>query len=378
MPGNFIHISPKKSAHIYERFFFSLFFQIYLAECADSEFRGITINAGYVSLSAGFLLTFALGAIMDWRYLAWSGIVFPIITLVGLSFLPETPVWLIRNGHIDQAYKNLYWLRGDAKIARTELKEYLTRFDKEKQNEKESTQNAHSFADFLRPSILKPITIIFSFILLFNMTGTYLIIYYAIDILSQVDLEMGAQNVSVCLSAIRLIVTVGFCWLFMRVKRRKIYLIAGIGSTFSTLTLAAYLFNKPTLFPDKSIISSCIAGSLLIIYVATNTGFMIAPGFLIGELLPAKIRGRLAGAIYTYFGVITFFLTKFFPHSNAYIGFTGVVLVFCLASLATTALIYFMVPETKGKSLLEIEQYFQTHGWIYQADEVKSSVSSQS
>lgn len=90
-----------------------------------------------------------------------------------------------------------------------------------------------------------------------------------------------------------------------------------------------------------------------------------APGLFTGELLPAKIRGRLAGYIYTYFSVVTFVLNKFFPQLNDYIGLCGVLIVFGLASLLATALVFFMVPETKGVSLLDIERHFQTNGWIY-------------
>lgn len=331
-----------------------------MAESTDSDFRGITINVGYVSLSVGFLLTFALGAIMDWRSLAWSGVIFPTITLVGLFIIPETPLWLIRHGHIDKAYTNLLWLRGDANIARNELNENLSRLNQEKESP-ENSKSTTTMRDFLQPFVLKPIVIIFSFIMLFNLSGTYLIIYYAIDILSQVELTIKPENSSIIISIVRLIVTIGFCWLFMTVNRRTIYLIAGVGSTCSTLLLTAYLYMKP----NVSAFNVWITGCLLLVYVATNTGFMIAPGFLTGELLPAKIRGQLAGYIYTYFSIVTFVLNKFFPHSNEYIGLTGVLFVFGLASLATTALIFFMVPETKGISLIEIEKYFQSNGWMY-------------
>lgn len=115
---------------------------------------------------------------------------------------------------------------------------------------------------------------------------------------------------------------------------------------------------------------------MLLMYTATNTGFMIAPGFMTGEMLPAKIRGRLAGYIYTYFSVVTFILNRFFPNLNQHIGLTGVIFVFGLASLATTTLIYFTVPETKGKTLLQIERYFQTHGWIYKSSRMDESTAS--
>lgn len=338
-----------------------------MGECTDSSLRGVTINFGYVSLSVGFLLTFALGAAMDWRYLALCGTVFPIVTLIGLLILPESPIWLIRKNSIDKAYSNLLWLRGDSNIARNELNEHLSRINLEK-DAAQNLPNTTSWRDFIQPSALKPIVIIFSFILLFNLSGTYLIIYYAIDILSQVNLIVSPQNASVILSVVRLIVTIGFCWLLMKVNRRNIYLTAGIGSAFSTLALAACLYN-PNLLPNETM-KLWTAGSLLLIFVATNTGFMIAPGFLTAELLPNKTRGRLAGYIYTYFSIVTFILNKFFPRLNEHIGITGVILVFGLASLANTLVIYFLVPETKGKSLLEIERYFQTHGWIYKKSNI--------
>lgn len=322
----------------------------------------MTINAGYVSLSIGFLLTFALGAVMDWRYLAWCGIVFPVISLIGLFILPETPHWLIQKDRIEHAYSSLLWLRGDSNIAQNELNAHLFRINDEKKSAQISQATA-SWRDFFKPSALKPIVIIFSFILFFNLSGTYLIIYYAIDILSQVHLAIDPKNTSVVLSVVRLIVTVGFCWLFMKVKRRNIYLIAGIGSAFGSLALAACIYN-PSIFPNETI-KSWATGSLLLIYVATNTGFMIAPGFLTAELLPTKTRGRLAGCIYTYFSVVTFILNKFFPLLSEHIGIAGVLFVFGIASLATVSVIFFMVPETKGRSLLEIERYFQNHGWIY-------------
>lgn len=342
-----------------------------MAECSDSDFRGITINVGYVSLSLGFLLTFALGAVMNWRYLAWFGCLFLAIPIIGLTILPETPVWLIRNGKIDQAYKSLLWLRGDVNIARNELNENLSRLNQEK-DAAARNNNATSFRDFLQPPVLNPIAIIFGFILFFNLSGTYLIIYYAIDILSQMDLTVSPLNASVILSLVRLIVTIIFCWLVMHVKRRMIYLVAGVGSTFSTISLASYLYMRQ--YSNDGDVSTSSAATqidmwisllLLLIFVSTNTGFMIAPGMMTGELLPAKIRGRLAGYIYTYFSIVTFVLNKFFPQSNDYIGLCGVLLVFGLASLLATALIYFMVPETKGVSLLEIERHFQTNGWIY-------------
>lgn len=341
--------------------------QIQMAECADSNLRSSAMNVGYVSLSIGFLLTFALGGIMSWRSLAWTGVILPILTLVGLVFIiPESPIWLIRHDQKGKALKNLIWLRGDANIARIELNQHSARLNEEKANA-QSSPAPSLWRDFRQPYALKPIVIIFSFILLFNLSGTYLIVYYALDIVSKANLAIGTQNANVILSSVRLIVTIVFCWLFMHVRRRRIYLIAGIGSTISSFALGYFLHAGKDASGNQTIFDNWIIGSLFVIYVATNTGFIIAPGFLTGELLPARIRGRFAGYIYTFFSIVTFGLMKVFPLLFIQIGLVGVLFIFGAASLLTTALVYFMIPETKGKSLLEIEQYFQQHGWIYRS-----------
>lgn len=330
------------------------------------------MNVGYVSLSIGFLSTFALGAVMDWRLLSYNNIILPTLSLLGLLFLPETPIWLLRHNQTNKAYKKFLWLRGDENVARNELNEHLARLEQETSNAQQSIDTS-SCRDYLQPSVIKPIIIIFGFILLFNISGTYLIVYYALDIISQVNLATSAQNISVILSVVRLIVTIGFCWLFMRIQRRRIYLIAGIGSTLTTIILAIYLHQKNSI-EISNLYDRWIASVLLLIYVATNTGFMIAPGFMTGELLPAKIRGRLAGYIYTFFSVVTFILNKIFPSLNANYGAVGILFVFGVGSLATTALIYMLVPETKDKTLLEIERYFEQNGWIYKSNTNKSRI----
>lgn len=296
--------------------------------------------------------------------------VLPSLALIGLCFLPETPVWLLRHDQKTKACKTLEWLRGNEELARNELNENVVRIEQEKSsataNDVQKTSNWHQFK---RSSILKPLFIIVMFIILLNISGTYLIVYYALDIISQVGLEASKSSLSIYLSLIRLIVTIAFCFIFMRVQRRRFFLFAGIGSTLSTILLALFLQQR-TAIDIAQQYDKCIVGSLLITYVSTNTGFMIAPGFLIGELLPARVRGQLAGYIYTFFGVATFVVVKVFPSLRAEVGIVGILYVFSLASLLTVALVYFMVPETKGKSLVEIERYFQNSGWIYRPNDV--------
>lgn len=337
-----------------------------MAECADPILRSFTVNVGYVSLSIGVLLGFALGTFLHWRTIAWVCIVLPAITLFSIAFIPETPVWLVRNGNIEKALKSLTWLRGNEILATKEFGKLSTRFDDEKSLEWQQSEQAQTFWKICtEKGVYRPTIIVFLFIIFFNLSGTYLIVIYAVDIVNDLQLPLIDKSTgTVILSAIRLAVTVLFCWLFIHVQRRKIYLLAGIGSTLSTAALAFYIFGdfSKALDPATDV---CIKGALMAMYVATNTGFQITPGFMIGELLPAKVRGRVAGYLYTVFSIVIFIIAKMFPSMRNQIGIDGILVVWALASLSATMLIYFTIPETKGKSLEEIEDYFRYGGWIY-------------
>lgn len=302
---------------------------------------------------------------MTWRTVAWVNALLPLAVLVAMRKMPESPVWLIRHAQIDTAKKNLLWLRGSRTFAAKELYNISLSFEEELLIEKAKSGEEESFWEQCRAkSVYRPSIIVLLFILFFNISGTYVIVLYAVDIIAGLQLPMIENSVAtVIMSVIRLAVTVLFCWMFIHVPRRKIYLLAGLGSAVSTISLAIYMMAAPDSVPDG--VDILVKSFLMSAYVATNTGFQIAPGFLIGELLPAKVRGRIGGYIYTMFSVFVFILVKILPYVQRWIGISGILFQFGLASVATMALVYFAVPETKGKSLSEIEDYFRHGSWNY-------------
>lgn len=337
--------------------------QIYLAESSDPHLRSLSVNMGYVSLSTGMLVPFALAAFFGWQTIAMACIVLPTIILFSIAIIPETPVWLVRNGHNAKALQSLTWLRGNQVNANNELNQLTTRLEADKLREEEQKQSF--WAICAQKAVYRPTIIVFCFIILLHISGTYVIVLYAMDIVHALELPMlNTTSATILMFSVRVTVTVLFCWLFMHVPRRKIYMFAGTGSTLATTTLAIYLFGDFSKDIDETI-DVCVKGALMAIYIATNTGFQITPGFMIGELLPARVRGRVGGYLYTVFNIATFSVTNLFPSVRESIGIEGVLIVWATASLASTILIYFTVPETHGKTLHEIEDYFRDCGWIY-------------
>ena len=82
------------------------------------------------------------------------------------------------------------------------------------------------------------------------------------------------------------------------------------------------------------------------------------PGIAVGELLPVKVRGRFGGYIFAIFNIALFFMGKVFPSMLQVMGSHGAFWMFGASSLLGTLFLYLFFPETKGKTLEEIEDYF--------------------
>lgn len=133
-------------------------------------------------------------------------------------------------------------------------------------------------------------------------------------------------------------------------------LISGLGTAITTLSLAVLLINSSEDSPRVDIAPPL----LLLSYVAFNTlGFFLLPGLMIGELLPTKVRGLCGGYIFCLFNVVLFGFTKLYPILFRSIGMAGIFGLFGISASIATIVLFLMLPETKGKSLLQIEQYYQ-------------------
>lgn len=151
---------------------------------------------------------------------------------------------------------------------------------------------------------------------------------------------------------VRLGVTVFACILLLRVTRRSLVLVSGAGTAICTLALAFLLIQGPG--------TGVAPPALILGYVAFNTlGFFLLPGLMIGELLPTKVRGLCGGYIFCLFNAVLFGFTKLYPIMKTSIGMAGVFGLFGASAALATIVLFLLYPETKGKSLIQIEQYYQ-------------------
>ncbi len=261
---------------------------------------------------------------------------------------------------MNRAEKALNWLRCNDVAVKTELQELVRRCENE--NMKADT-NESIFKACAKASVLKPLMIINIFHIMMILSGTYLIVFYAVDIISEFGTEVNSMTAAVYTAITRLLFTISACFMLYHLNRRTLNILSGLGSGLSTTILAIYTYIR--LGQPKSTVDTVVPAVCILCYIAANTNFMVMPGVMIGELLPAQIRGRVAGYIFTAYNLFFFFVTKIFPYVSQRLKSHGVFMMFGVASFGASLVMYLFLPETRGKTLGEIEDYFQDKNWFW-------------
>lgn len=336
--------------------------QVLVSEVADPGLRGFLNGGSFASYCFGILLIYAFGASFRWDIVAFCGILLPVLALIALCFVPESPAWLVRRRKTEKARKALLWLRGgDMEQVNVEIAvlEARMKADVAWQSTNVSLKQQCSSAIYtlLDPAVLKPLTIINIFNALQLTSGTYVIVFYAVDLVK----DIGGDTINNYLAAvvtaiIRFFFCLVMCVLLLRTGRRTLGMFSALGTAFASLILAGYMLARK----EESFIDDYILGICLLMYVGTNTlGLLILPGLMTGELLPQRARGIGGGCNFFIFNFLVFVVTKCFPAVSNAVGVAGVFAIFGASALLMAVFIYITLPETKDRTLQEIEDYFQ-------------------
>jgi len=229
----------------------------------------------------------------------------------------------------------------------------------------------HQIQFLLSPSILKPFFIGHIFNLFQVFTGTLLIVFYAVDMISETqDKATGFDSFMIAqLTAfVRLVFTLVATWLLYWVPRRKHAMAASSVCACAALSLSCFLFIQVktghSFSPETH---TWITPTLILLFIAANAcAFLPLPSAVMSEILPAEIRGVASGYMYAVNDVMQFFLSKIYPWLKETLGMHGVFLTFGVNALLCCIFSYLFLPETQGLSLPQIEEYFRNNNlfWI--------------
>lgn len=318
---------------------------LYVAEVAPSRNRGMLVAIYQLAITIGIIVSYIINYWLhnvdnSWRWMFATGIVPSLLFFIGLFFIPESPRWLFRAGQKEKSFQILTKI-GGKDLAEIEIKEIA---DSIKGDMKSVT-----IGQLFKPNSRKVILVGFFLAVLVQISGINTIIDYGPKILMTAGI--GIKNALLNTSFIGLInclFTFIAILLIDKTGRRLLYLIGSMGMTLTLIMLACSFYFKL----DNMITLVCIL--LFCAFFASCIG----PVFwtLVAEIYPNKIRGSAVAFTSFTQWIFNFLIVLFFPYFLASVGGAITFMFLALMSLIQWLFTYMYLPETKGKSLEEIEQ----------------------
>nr|XP_033341234.1 facilitated trehalose transporter Tret1-like isoform X1 [Megalopta genalis] len=330
----------------------SLSLPVYLGETLQPEVRG-TLGLLPTALgNTGILLCFVAGMYINWRYLALLGACIPIPFMILMFMIPETPRWYISKGKTKCARKSLQWLRGRD----TDITEELTAVEKlHVESERNVSQGA--FMELFKKNHLKPFMISLGLMFFQQFSGINAVVFYTVRIFE--DAGSSIANLSAIIVGI-----VNFISAFVaaavidRLGRKILLYISAVSMILTLITLGGFFYVKDALRSDVSTIGWLPLASLIVYMIGFSLGFGPIPWLMMGEILPVKIRGSAASVVTAFNWSCTFVVTKAYLEMVRQMGAYGTFWLFGTIVLIGFVFVIFCVPETRGRSLEEIEKRF--------------------
>ncbi|KAJ0179719.1 hypothetical protein K1T71_004310 [Dendrolimus kikuchii] len=332
--------------------------RVYTCEVSQPHLRGMLGALASVGVSTGVLIQYVIGSATSWNVLAGISSVVPMISLLGMTFIPETPNFLLTQDKKEGAQTSLAKLRGSTCNLNEEIDRMLA--FKEKNHVEPLKSPREIIKALLSPSALKPFAILAFYFFVYQWCGVNTVTFYAVEVFEAAGAAKNKYWLTISMGIIRVIFTVVGCILCRRCGRRPLTFISAVGCGSTMIILATYMyFLKYWKENDIEPMHSWIpVASIYIFIIACTLGYLIVPWVMIGEVYPTQVRGIIGGMTTCAAHLSVFSVVKTFPFFKFWLHDYGVFGLYGAMSLASILFFYFFLPETKGKTLQEIEDYF--------------------
>ncbi|XP_060868900.1 facilitated trehalose transporter Tret1-like isoform X1 [Metopolophium dirhodum] len=327
----------------------SLGLPVYLGETVQPQVRG-TLGLLPTTLgNSGILLCFIAGKYLNWQMLAILGACIPIPFLVCMFLIPETPQWYISRNKSKKAKKALQWLRGKDADVTQEFSEI------EKANHMGKNEEMPGYLSLFSKMYSKPLLISMGLMLFQQLSGINAVIFYTVKIFKEAGSTIDENLCTIIVGIVNFLSTFIATGLIDKLGR-KILLYASSATMAVTLITLGTFFNYKNNGYDVSQYGWLPLASFVFFIIGFAIGFGPIPWLMMGEILPAKIRGTAASLATAFNWACTFVVTKTFADLLRVFGTDGTFWMFGGICLMGLVFIVFCVPETQGKSLEDIER----------------------
>lgn len=322
-----------------------------VTQYSSNKRRGSFLALFVLMVSTGITLVYSLGAVLYWRIVAAVPVGIIIVLATGLSFVPESPIWLLGHEGDEETKRALEWLRdgGGVMIELEELK-------KTQENINSSIGIREALRNLSRPDIYKPLCLISMNFVLIELSGPFAIVFYAVQVFKEAGMDGNEYFAAILIGVIRLVSGSLAIFLIHRFSRTKL-------ANFTFFIMALCMIGLGSVMYIRSNGGHSSGLQVLSIICVTLYMFAFSLGIgplmwvYLGELMPPEYK-VLSGLSVSIGTMAVFLVTKMFPTLLQVITPYGTYWLFAGVCIIGNVFYLTLMPDTKGISILEIRQIF--------------------
>lgn len=328
----------------------SMISPLYIAEVAPPRVRGLLVSLQQFAIISGILGAYFSNSLIlhldladsaKWRWMFAVG-AFPALAFLALLLpVPESPRWLVKQGMADKAARILGRVAGTADTS-LEISEIRNAIEHE----------GGSIRELFRPGLRRALWVGVVLAVLQQVTGINAILYYAPEIFKGAGAEAAsAFNDTIWIGVFNLIFTIVAMAAIDRVGRKPL-LICGAAGMAASLLMLAMAFHSHT--------SGALLLTLILTYVSCFAASMGPVVWVImSEIFPTRIRGRAMSLATVSLWAGCYIVSQTFPMFIEATGAATAFVIYAVFCIVTIVFVAFAVPETRGRSLEDIERSWQ-------------------
>ena len=341
---------------------------LYISEVAVAQYRGRLVSLYQLAVTIGFLgaylvnyqlLTWSESGVLSgaplldkifisevWRGMLGMETIPALMFFIIIFFIPESPRWLIVKGQENRAMNILERIYGSATEAAGQLDETKSVLTEESSSE---------WSMLLKPGIMKAVVIGVSIAMLGQFMGVNAVLYYGPSIFENAGLSGGdSLFYQILVGLVNTLTTVLALVIIDKVGRKKLVYYGVSGMIVSLIFIGLYF-----LFGEALGISSLFLLAFFLFYVFCCAVSICAVVFvLLSEMYPTKVRGLAMSIAGFALWVGTYLIGQLTPWMLQNLTPAGTFFLFALMCVPYMLIMWKLVPETTGKSLEEIEKYW--------------------
>ncbi|XP_050034322.2 facilitated trehalose transporter Tret1-like, partial [Dermacentor andersoni] len=323
---------------------------VFVAEVAPASLRGALNTGCNFMLALGILVGYAIGKWLNYQWLAAACLVPAVLNGAAfLLYVRESPMWLLQKGRRKEAMEAMQFYRG-------------ARFENEfKAMESSVTDVAATLTlgDFAQPYVYKSFLCALLTLLMQQASVINILLFFAQDIFQEAGVAMAADDCAIVVGGILAVVFLAAVLLADKVGLKLLFIVSTAlsAASLAALGLCFYLkeVNGQSFLDDYGWLP---LASIAFYFISYSLGLGPLPFVFLGELIPLKVKGVATSACIVLFYAFGFLITKTYVDLVHLIGTAASYWFYGLLLVVTSIVFVIFVPDTKGKTLDEIEQIF--------------------